>query len=445
MIKIKLAVGLVLWSFFSLAQAIDLVETFQLALKNDFVLKKSYYSQLSAKEDKMQGIAQLLPTISASARSSREYLNNNIAGEDSSNSQQGRTGTSKYASSMFLINFSQSLFHLDYWIRLKQADNRIAKAKAEHKAELQNLIYKTTKAYFDILAAQDFLEFTISEQMAIDRQLEQYKQRFNVGLTSITDVYEAQAEYDHAKANKIVAENMLDDAREALREIIGENTDNLLSLGNKINFLSPVPNDIEQWSSNAKISNFTILAALNQTEISRKEALIQQSGHLPTLDMVANYSIQSSTRDDGYVSDKRGVGVQLTFPLFQGGLVHSRYKKAQLLYKIDKENLLGIKRQVKRQIRDAFRDVISSLGSVKALQASVVSAQSALEATEAGLVVGTRTTVDVLLAQRNLYGAKKNYSRSRYDYLINGIILKQVAGNLIEQDLVLINKYLVPA
>jgi outer membrane protein len=433
--KFKSIAFLTLCALCPQVSAQDLVETFQLAFKNDPNLKKSHYSQLSVAETRSQSIGQMLPTISASAASSRNRLNNKKS------TFQG-SGVQKYWDHGFSINLVQPIFHWDHWVQLSQSDNRIAQADAEYEAEHQNLMVLTAEAYFNVLSSQDNLEFTLSEQNAIERQLEQAKQRFDVGLIAITDVYEAQAGFDEARANQIEAENELDDSKEALREIIGENEVDLVSLAKPIDFAYPVPNDITRWAKNAETNNLQLIAALNQVEVKRKDISIQKSGHLPTLDIVAGYNLQDVNSSFGLRGDTENVGLQLNVPLFQGGIVYSRAKQAQFDFQAAKEEFSSTKRQVKRQVRNSFRDVVSSLSRVNALKATVTSAESALKATEAGFEVGTRTMVDVLSEQRNLYRTKRDYSRSRYDYLINGIKLKQAASSLTAQDLELVNQYL---
>ncbi|MCK5829571.1 MAG: TolC family outer membrane protein [Methylococcales bacterium] len=437
MIKVKYKL-IIFLSFFALSHQVnaqDLVETYQLAFKNDPKLKKSYYTQFSVAESKSQSIAQMLPNLSFSARSSRNRLSNKKPTFQA-------IGVQNYWDHGLLINFSQPVFHWDHWVQLSQSDNKIAKAEADYKSDQQSLMVLTTEAYFDILSSKDNLAFTLSEQKAIERQLEQAKQRYDVGLIAITDVYEAQAGYDEAIANQIEAENELDDSKEALREIIGDNDENIVGLNKPIDFTHPTPNNISEWTKNAEVNNFSIIAALNEAEDKRKNVSIKQAGHLPTLDIVADYSLQDVNSSFGIRGDTQKVGLELNIPIFQGGATSSQAKQAHFDYQAAKEELLGTKRQVKRQIRNAFRDVVSSLSRVNALKATVTSAENALEATEAGFEVGTRTMVDVLSEQRNLYRTKRDYSRSRYDYLINGIKLKQTASSLTEQDLVVVNQYL---
>ncbi|WP_235185984.1 TolC family outer membrane protein [Methylomarinum vadi] len=433
--KLKLTAALLIVCAVQPGVAQDLIETYRLALENDPEIKSAYYNQFSTGEIKSQSIAQMLPNISLQAASSRNRLFNKKV------TFQG-AGKQEYWNQILTINFRQPVFNWGHWIQLSQSDNRIAQAEAEYQAQYLALIVKTTEAYFDILAAQDNLEFTIAEQKAIEKQLEQAKQRFEVGLIAITDVYEAQAAYDQARANEIDAVNQLDDAKESLRELIGENEADLNPLHKKIILNKPEPADIASWTESAANSNFTIVAQLNQAEVARKEIQLQQSGHLPTLDIVANYNVQDNNSRFGLRGDYQAVGLELNLPLFEGGGTYSRAEQAHYDYQRAKEDLIKVKRSVTRQVRNAYRGVLASLSRVHALAATVKSSESALEATEAGFEVGTRTMVDVLAEQRNLYRSKRDYARSRYDYLINGIKLKEAAGSLSEEDIQQVNQFL---
>ncbi|MGZ0079558.1 TolC family outer membrane protein [Methylomonas sp. YC3] len=411
----------------------DLLETYQLAKANDPEFKSSDINKLATAEIKSQSIAQMLPNLSFSANSSRNRLE--------STSFLGTT-LQHYWDSKLGINLKQPVFHWDHWVQLDQADNKIAQAEAQFQAKQQNLIRRTAEAYFNILAAQDNLEFANSEKKAIEKQLEQAKQRFDVGIIAITDVYEAQAGYDRALASEIEAQNLLDNSKEALREIIGENAAELNSLQAQIPLSPPAPEDLASWSNTAENNNFSIVAQINQAEYVRKNIELQQSKHLPTLDIVAQYSEMDTGNRYGLRGDNESFGLQLNLPLYEGGGTSSRSRQAAYEYEAAKEDLTKVKRSINRGVKDAFRGVVSSISRVKALDATSKSAEMAVEAAEAGFEVGTRTMVDVLTEQRNLYKAKSDYARSRYDYLINGIKLKEAAGSLNEQDLEQINQYL---
>ena len=437
MLKLKIIVAFLVVLPIQYGFAQDLIETHQLALENDPELQSSYLKQYSIAEFKSQSIAQMLPAISLIGSSARERLNNKKT------TFQG-AGTQNYWNNSFSINFKQPVFNWSHWIQLDQSNNRIAQAEAQYQATYQQLIVTTTERYFNILAAQDNLDFSVAEKQSIEKQLEQAKQRFKVGLIAITDVYEAQAGYDQARANEIEASNLLDDTKESLKEIIGENDVKLNKLVEDFPLLLPEPADISLWSKSAESNNFSIVAQLNQAEIIRKEIKLQKSGHLPTIDIVANYGVQDNTSNFGLRGDTQSIGLQLNLPLFKGGAVYSRGKQAQYEYQREKQNLIKIKRTVARQVKNAYRDVISSISRTQALQAAVKSSISALDATEAGFEVGTRTMVDILAEQRNLYHSKRDYARSRYNYLLSSIKLKQASGSLSRADLQQINLFLIP-
>lgn len=437
--QVKLsAIVVSLFTGFAPLHAQNLSQTYELALQNAPVLKQAQAKQSAIGESKDQSIARFLPNISATGASSKNYLHNKKTGNF-----RGPNANQEFWDNTFNVNLTQPLFHWDHWIQLSQSDNQVAQAEAAYLAELQNLMVKTTEAYFNVLYAQDNLQFAEAEKQAIARQLDQSKQRFEVGIIAITDINEAQAGFDQANANEIDAANNLDNQKEALREIIGENDASLNALGEQLPLLKPEPADMSAWSDTAELNNFSIISAFNQTEISRKAIDVQRNGHLPRLDLVASYGISDNNSSFGFRGDTQSVGVQLEVPLFEGGAVNSRTRQAGYEYQAAKEDLIAKKRAVKRQVKDAYRGVISAISRVAALKATVISAASALEATEAGFGAGTRTMVDVLNEQRNLYRAKRDFSRTRYDYLINSIKLKQAASSLSQDDLEQVNRLLV--
>jgi outer membrane protein len=424
------------------AKAENLMASYARALENDPTMKQAEAKRLSIKESRKQGLAQFFPTVSVVGNSGREWRHNRIA-----DLRNLFPPSQEYWNHSFSLNLTQPLFHWDHWVQLSQTDNQIAQAEAAYQAELQNLMVRTSEAYFNVLAAQDNLDFTGAEKSAITKQLEQAKARFEVGVIPITDVYEAQAAYDQTVANELDAANSLDNQKEALREIIGSGESSsgqeLTPLGERLPLIKPIPDNIAEWDSTAETGNLAIVAALNQTEVAHKAIDIQRSGHLPKLDLVGSYGVSENGSAFGPRGDTQNIGVQINVPIFEGGAVSSRTRQATYDYQAAKENLNVIKRAVKRQVNNSFRGILTNISRVAALQAAVKSSASALEAAEAGFEVGIRTTVDVLEQQRNLYHAKRDLSRARYDYLINSIKLKQAASNLTETDLEQINRLLV--
>jgi len=429
-------IALMAFAIITPLKAQDLTATYELALQNDPILKQAEANQLAIAEYRQQGIAKLLPNVSATGLSSRDWLYNGKGHDYRGPSQE-------YWSNSINLKLNQPLMHWDYWMQLSQSDNQIAQAAADYQAELQKLMVKTTEAYFNVLAAQDTTELFSIEKQAITRQLDQAKQRFEVGRNAITDVYEAQAGFDEAIANEIDASHDLNNKKAALKEIIGENEVQLNGLGTTLHLLKPDPSNIKAWQNSAEVSNFSVISAFNKAEFSRKSITVQQAGHLPQLDLVASSLTSDVNSTSGFRGDAQSVGLQLNIPLFEGGAVNSRTRQASFQYEAAKENLIATKRAVNRQTEDAFNGVISSIGRVEALITAVKSRESALEASEVGFQVGTRTMVDVLTEQKKLYRSKRDFYRGRYDYLINSIKLKQASSSLTQNDIEQINRLLV--
>ncbi len=418
------------------AQAQDIITTYEQAVQRDPLIHQAEANRNAALESKPQSIARLLPTMSISAGLNQNW----VTTKTSDQVQNNIAGGSKvnFWSSNPVFNLSQPLYRHDLWVRLSQADNQVAQAEAA----FQSLIIRTSKAYFDILYAQDNLEFARMEKQSIERQLEQAKSRFEVGLIAITDVDSAQAGYDQARSGEIKASNELENASEAMRVIIGEFNGEVAALQADIPLNSPEPTDIEIWNQRGQEDNLLIVAATNQAEQANKGIDLQFAGHLPTLDLVGTAAFNENNRPNGTRTETQIIGVQLNVPLFQGGLVNSQVRQARELSKAAQENLDVQRRNATNQVKTAYRGILTSISQVAALKSAVVSAQSALDAITAGFDVGTRTMLDVLIQQRNLYQVKRDYAKTRYDYIMNSLTLKQSTGLLTRDDLEMVNRWL---
>lgn len=419
------------------ASAENLSDVYQLATRNDPVLKAAAAARFAALEAKPQSRALLYPAVSFSAGVDRTR-------EDIKEIDIGTPGTSTFNSSTYVLSLNQPLYNRDYFVRLRQADATVARADAVYRSAEQALIVRVAEAYFNLLAADDNLEFARAEKSAIEHQLEQAKQRFDVGLIAITDVHEAQAAFDLARAREIVANNRLASSQEALYEITAQQIGAVAPLGAKIPLASPEPADIEHWGKVALEQNFELLSAQFAEQSAREEVARQRAGHYPTLDLTARLS---RSKDDGGVTGETDVedgvvGLQVTLPLYAGGAVTSRTREAAYLLTQTREALESQRRATLRQTRDAYLAVIAAINSVNALEQAKVSSQSALDATQAGFEVGTRTTVDVLSAQSDLFAAQREFAQARYDYILNLLRLKQGSGLLLPADIDEVNRWL---
>ncbi|OOZ38898.1 hypothetical protein BOW53_13810 [Solemya pervernicosa gill symbiont] len=416
------------------ASAENLMEVYHQAQQSDPTFKAAEATYRAAQEAKPQSQALLLPNISFSVD----------AGANRVNQYEPSSGEASYGSVGYGLSLSQPIYHSDYNAQLRQADATVLQAEATLAAEQQALLLRVAESYFGVLAAHDALKFARAEKGAIARQLEQAKKRFEVGLIAITDVHEAQAAFDLAVSQEIDAQNGLTNSYEALSEVTGVSTQNLSLLGEQMQLLNPSPEDIEAWAEAALKDNLTLKAVRHGLETAREEVTRQRAGHAPTLDLVGSHSY--SKADGGITSESErnttSLMLQLNVPIYSGGAVNSRTREAEENYTAAKQNVEAQRRSVLRQTRDAYRGVDSSISKVNALKQALVSTGSALEATEAGFEVGTRTIVDVLNAQSEQHRARNNYANARYDYILNTLRLKQAAGRLEPNDLEQINAWL---
>lgn len=412
------------------AQARDLLDIYQLALDNDTQLRAAAATLEAQRENEPIARSGLLPQVALSGSANR--INQDISGQ----------GSETFDATDWGVNLSQPLYRRDAWYQYKQSENVVAQAEATYATQEQGLILRVAQAYFNILAARDTLRSSEAERRALDRQLDQAQQRYDVGLIAITDVLEVKAVRDNALAVEIQAKQALYDANQALREIIGNDPGVLAGMMDKVSLAPPDPADVSHWERIAVENNPGVQAAEQAAEVARKEVEVQRSGHYPSLDLVGGYNDSDTGSDFGRDSEGASIGLQLSLPLYTGGRVSSVTRQAQSNLTAAEERLLGERRAVERQVSDAYGGVETSISRVEALKAATVSTASSLDATQAGYEVGTRTIVDVLLAQRSFYRAETEYAIARYGYVLNLLLLEDAAGTLDEEDVRRVNAWL---
>ena len=418
-----------------LARGADLLAVYEAAARNNPTLAAAAANLEAVRENRPQAMAGLLPNLNAGASLSRSRFKNLNPSQDATYS------TDKLAS----ISLSQPLFHYDRWIALKQADSTIAAAEAQYLAAQQALMVDVAERYFAVLDAQDNLDFARAEKQSIGRQLEQAKQRFDVGLIAITDVKAAQARYDISVSQEIRAVSDLEGARDALRELTGEPFGELDPLRPELPLARPEPDSAEHWIEQARRQNLQVMSAQAGSEAARQEMRRQRAGHLPTLDMNASMRYQD-VNFGGIAPIERQdseIGVQLNIPLYQGGLTSSLTRQARSRFDEATQRLQEAVRAAELATRNAFRGIRTDIAQVQALGESLESTRIAVEAEEAGFEVGTRTIVDVLNAQREHFLARLNYARARSRYVVDQLRLKRSTGILSREDLVEINHALI--
>jgi outer membrane protein len=409
------------------AQADSLFDVYKQALQNDPATLQSKARKDAAFADIDKSRAGFLPQISLSLGASETY------------------GDLERSTNDLTLSLSQTIYDRSVWVGSDRAELVASRADTTYAQAMQDLIVRTVSAYFNTLQAQDDLAFAKAEKRAIERQLEQTKQRFKVGLTAITDVHEAQAQYDTSVASEISAENAVETNLEALREITGGYSPELNVLNTETFSASmPSPSDINAWLKLAEERNLQLLASNASVDIAKYDIKNARAGHYPTVSLSARANSNDTTgpaSDPGNVAtadrfNTYGVQLSVSVPLYTGGLVSANVESAKYSFIASSEERERIHRSVIRSVRSNYNDVTAAIARIKAFEQAVVSAQSALSATEAGFEVGTRTIVDVLNSTRNLFDARRNLSRVRYGYVTSVLNLKLAAGTLTEQDVV---------
>jgi len=437
------------------AQADDLLSVYQQALLNDTIVLKAQAQSEIVKEDIIQARAALLPQISAQGNISINERESQQSQFLSDSSIAFFDVTSNTDSTSFGANLNMQLYHHDTWLRLGTAEKSAHQSDLSYQVAKQDLIVRVTQAYFNVLKAKDDLVFAQAEKAAIARQLEQTKQRFSVGLTAITDVYEAQAQFDNAVTEEIRAENAIFSAEESLRVITNVYPRNIHVLNTaRFSTTTPSPNSADAWQKASEAKNLELIAAKVGIDIAKDNIRTARSGHYPTLDLSGQWGRGKSQTsvdaqgisqdfDETPFFDSYSVGVTLNVPLYSGGAIESSVRQAQKRFVLTNQDLMQTHRNVVRTTRNAYNTVVATISGIKAFEQSVLSAEKALEATEAGFEVGTRTIVDVLDSTRNLYNAKRNLSSTRYAYIQNVLLLKRAGGSITDDDITAINSGLI--
>ncbi len=422
------------------SQAEDLVEIYRAALESDPVLSAQQSAFEAVTESQQQAKSIYRPNISFNA----DYTKTN-SDVDAPAGSSSVSGDFDFDVISYDLTLLQPLYRRDYITQLNQAEALTRQAEADLNQAYQDIILRVSQRYFDVLSARDSLEFAQAEKSAISRQLDQAKQRFEVGLIAITDVHEAQAAYDLATASEIVAQNTLATSRLTLLELTGQLPQKLAGLNEKMELVTPDPANLDAWVEASLQNNFNLIAAEAATEASMQGLKQERANRQPKLDLFAKYGVDDYSGSTATEREETNttLGLQFTVPLYQGGGISAGIKRANAELMQARDALEQQRRATQREASDAYLSVLAGISQVKALKQAVTSSESALNATEAGYDVGTRTTVDVLNVRRELFRTQRDYARARYDYVLASLRLKQAAGTLSAEDIERINRWMI--
>ena len=423
------------------AQGADLLDVYHAAQSQDAVFASARAAHQAGQEKLPQGRSLLLPSVNANANTTANDVTTTYA-PGSFLAPFG--GNMKYNTHGYGVGLVQPLYRPQSWAVYTEADLQVTISDAQFKLAEQDIILRSAQAYFDVLIAQDTVNLTAAQKTAISEQLEQAKRNFEVGTATITDTYEAQARYDLILAQEVAAANDLEVKRRALQQLINGDFGQLNVLGSAFKLESPEPADVSKWVADAQQGNYQVVIATSAYQVAEKEVARNRDGHLPTIDLLANYSKNTATGGVFGPTDTRTatVGVQLNVPLFQGGAIQSKWREAEANREKARQDLESVRRTVDLQTRQAYLGVVNGTARVQALQQALKSSESLLEASKLGQQVGVRTNLDVLNAQQQLYSTRRDLYQAQYNYLVAQLSLKAAVGNLAEVDVSRVNEAL---
>ncbi|HLW74222.1 MAG TPA: TolC family outer membrane protein [Gammaproteobacteria bacterium] len=432
------------------AQAADLWDIYQLAVQNDPTFLQAEANYQAQTENKAIARAGYLPNISLNGSRQVQHSSGQIplTYDPTTNSYIEASASFRTYNTQYSAQLTQPIFNWAAWQAIDQADAQVAQAEAQFTAAQEDLIQRTATAYFNVLNARDTLAADHAAKEALSKQLEQAKEKYEVGMSAITDVENAQAAYDQSVANEITAQQQVTTTEEQLRAITGQQAGELMEPSVDMPLRSPEPSTAQQWVDQAMKQNPNLLAAQSAADAASANVGIKRAGHLPTLGLTLSHTKNTNEQvtalagtEVGSLQDISGntAMLQLSIPLFEGGGTQAQVSQAERQYDAAMDDVKLVSRHTEQQARTAFLGVLTGISQVQALKQSVKSNQTSMDATETGMEVGTRTIVDVLTARQNLLTAQTGFSNARYTYLESLLQLKQAAGILTENDIKQIN------
>ncbi|WP_119719355.1 TolC family outer membrane protein [Cognatilysobacter tabacisoli] len=451
-LALALAAAVAASAFAPTAAAEDLLQTYELARTGDPQLSAAESTRLATREGAVQARAAMLPQIDGEAsysKSDSESSGTSVFGSQLFPSDNDQDQTSESIG----VTLNQMVYDRSRFTTLRSQRALSQASDFSLESANDNLITRTSAAYFNVLVQLETLAAAEAAETALKKQFDFASKRLEVGLAPITDVHEARAQYDTARANTILARNAVEDAYQALAEITGQPVRNLKGLPQDFQPELPAARGVQDWVASAVDNNPALKAKQFQLESSEANVETARAGHWPTLYFGGQYSDRSSdgtstnnltqaATDFDNESQSRSIGLTLRVPIFSGGATQSGVREAIARRDVTQDEYEQQKRALERNTRNAYQTLVAGVSEVEARRLALFSAQSAYDASQVGLEVGTRTVLDVLNNQRSLFSAQQAYALARYNYLQNRLLLEQAAGTLDVEDVQDVNRLL---
>jgi protease secretion system outer membrane protein len=422
------------------AEPLSLTGAFEDALRYDARLRMAQAETDATRQEIGKARAGLLPSIQANAGRGRNHNRSTVPGFSAP-----VTSTMDYNSVDAAVTLKQPLINLAGIAEYRQARAVAAKSESLLHKEQSGLIMRTAEAFFNVLYAEENLEFTRSQVKAAEGQLQQAKKRFREGYGTITEVNEAEASYDMALADDANNVTSLDFYRRELERITGIYTEKVCRLvPDRVVLSKPDPGNVEHWISLAVENNPEVGASRQEVRIAEREVSKSRSARFPTVELLASRIYQNSANNYtiGSRYDTYSLGVQVSMPIFTSGYVSSSISQS-ISRKLKAQEQLRMQEQsTVSDVRKFYNGMINSIAQVKAYEQAVKSQDLAVSGAMKGYLAGFRTNVDVLNSQQKLLESRRNLAKSRYTYILNLMSLKDAVGSLTSEDVRQVNAWL---
>ncbi len=426
--------------FASVLYAEDILEIYTKAKQEDPLFGAAYQSLLAASEKLPQARAGLLPVLN---------LNANTSGQKGKSSFNYEAYTNRNLHSWGVnLQATQPIFRVQNWAAYKQAGAQIRQAEADFLKARQELILRVAQAYFDVLIAKDGIEVYEAQIKAVEYQLEAAKKNYQAGITTITDIHEAKSRLDLASANLIASQTDFENKKAALEQIVGYQIESITPLKNEINIQQPLPANVKEWMNSASANSPSVMFYKASLDAASYEVTKNRAGHLPTLDLTASYGENYASGSMASPTDLKSryragqVGLQLSLPIFTGGLTYSKIEEAQIGRKKAQLELESAKRNAASNAKQAFYGMKNGIAQIYALSSAVANSKSSVESNKIGYKIGVRINIDVLNAEQQLANTKRELTKAKYETLLYGLKLKASNGILSDNDIAEINEML---
>ena len=434
----------------------DLLAAWQAAERHDPVFGAAREQLQAGHARQQQGSALLRPQValtgSAGVVSSDIDTTGaqfNAPGFGNSTNAEFRTKVNAGQSAGWALVAQQPLYNAERFANARQLDRQGQLAEAQFSAARQDLILRTAHAYFGVLLAQDALETLQAQREAAARARDVASGKFDEGAAPVTDRDEARARFDEISARELTARNELEMKRTEFSDLSSLQADRLNRVKPDAAFDRLAAGTLADWSERASRQNPLVQMqelghAVARDEIEKFRALTS-----PSVDLIARIADDHLHGGNGFgstsvTSNVRSIGVQLSIPIYEGGMRSAKRDEAEALARKAGLDVTALRQEVVRQTRAAWLGVSTGLTQIHAQEQALQSARSRLGATETGNEVGARTMLDLMNAQSDFYQAQRNLAQAKYQLLLNRLRLAATAGSLSETELREVNTYLLP-